>query len=577
MKKDTIRKILIRVKPYRVMLLISVICAFLSTVATLFIPVLIGHAIDCISFEGVNFDKLIKILTVVAIVSLVTMIVQWVMNIANNELTFRIVKDIRNDIFNKIEKLPLSYIDSHAHGDIVSRMISDADTFADGLLMGLTQAFSGIMTIIGTLCYMLFLDINITLVVVVLTPLSLMLSVFISKSTYNMFKKQSIARGMQTSYIDEMLQGEKVVKAFSNEEKCIENFAKINEDLRKASLSATFFSSLTNPSTRFIYNVIYAVVALVGGLKVLGGGMSVGMLTCFLSYTNQYTKPFNEITSVITELQNAFACIERIFELLEEQEEESDLNNIDKVMSTGSVEIKNVSFSYDKKKSLIEDFNLCVNKGENVAIVGPTGCGKTTMINLLMRFYDVDSGNIYIDSSNIKDIKRHSLRKAYGMVLQDTWLRSGTIRDNIKMGKTDATDDEVIAAAKKAHAHSFIRHLKNGYDTIIGDDGGSLSQGQKQLLCITRIMLMLPPMLILDEATSSIDTRTEQKIQGAFNTLMEGKTSFIIAHRLSTIKNADKIIAMKDGKVLEIGKHDELLEKRGFYYELYNSQYGMFT
>ena len=573
--KDTVKKLLLRIKPYMPLVLLSLILAFITVASTLYVPIVIGQTIDCIAYKSVDFKTLISLLTKVVLVSLFTMLVQWVMNLVNNKTTYYIVRDLRNDLFNKIESLPISVLDSTPQGDIVSRMIADADQFADGLLMGFTQAFTGVLTIIGTLLFMFNMNVVITLVVVVLTPLSLFIANFISKRTFSMFKKQSEVRGEQTAYIDEMLSNEKVVKAFSKEEKTCEKFAEMNEELRKASLRAIFFSSLTNPGTRFVYNVIYAFVALVGAVNVLSGGMTVGILACFLSYVNQYTKPFNEITSVVTELQNAFACIERIFGLLETDSEIPDaadaltLDNID-----GRVKVDEVYFSYNKEKKLIENFNLSVVNGQKVAIVGPTGCGKTTIINLLMRFYDVDSGTISIDDNDIKNITRNSLRSSYGMVLQDTWLKNGTIKENIAMGRPDATDEEIINAAKEAHAHSFIRRLENGYDTVIGDDGGSLSQGQKQLLCIARIMLTLPPMLILDEATSSIDTRTEIKIQNAFNKLMEGKTSFIIAHRLSTIKNADIILVMRDGSVIESGNHIELMNKKGFYYNLYNSQYG---
>jgi len=570
----TIKKLFIRIKPYAIFVGLSIVLALMSVALTLYIPILIGYAIDCVSAQ-VEWSKLIHYLITIVIVSLAVMAVQWIMNLINNKITFNIVKDIRNDVIRKLQELPLSYIDSHSQGDIVSRTVADADQFADGLLMGFTQAFTGIVTILGTLIFMFAMDIKITLVVVLLTPLSLFIASFISKKTFNMFKLQSEVRGEQTSYIDEMLTNEKVVKAFSKESEAIERFSEMNERLKKASLRAVFFSSLTNPGTRFVYNVIYAFVALVGAMSVLSGSMTVGLLTCMLSYVNQYTKPFNEITSVITELQNAFACFDRIIELLETDSEEPDKDTaLELKNSSGSIEIKNVNFSYDKSKKLIENFNLVVSHGQRVAIVGPTGCGKTTIINLLMRFYDTDSGQIIVDDNDIKNITRESLRKSYGMVLQETWLRNGTIRDNIAMGKPDATDVEVREAAIKANAHSFIRRLKDGYETVIGDDGGELSQGQKQLLCISRIMLTLPPMLILDEATSSIDTRTEIKIQSAFNKLMEGKTSFIIAHRLSTIKNADIILVMKDGLIIESGSHTDLMSKKGFYYNLYNSQYG---
>ena len=572
--KSTFSKLLERIKPYSFFVVLSMLLALFSVILTLVIPLKIGQAIDCIG-DKTNWGKIIPVFTQVIILSVIVMILQWVMNLINNKITYYVVRDLRNDAIQKIETLPLSYIDSHSQGDIVSRIIADADQFADGLLMGFTQAFSGVVTIIGTLIFMIRMSISITLVVVLLTPLSLFVASFISKKTFNMFKLQSETRGEQTAFIDEMISNEKVVKAFSREEQTIEKFASMNEDLKNASLKAIFFSSLTNPMTRFVYNVIYAFVALFGAIGVISGNMSIGILTCMLSYVNQYTKPFNEITGVITELQNAFACIERIFELLNAKSE--PLDKFDAVCLDdleGNIEIKDVFFSYNKKKKLIEDFNLSVKKGQKVAIVGPTGAGKSTIINLLMRYYDTDKGIISVDGYDIKDIQRESLRSNYGMVLQETWLRNGTIRDNICLGKPDASEEEILRAAKSSHAHSFIRRLENGYDTIISDDGGSLSQGQKQLLCIARIMLLLPPMLILDEATSSIDTRTEKKIQSAFNMLMEGKTSFIIAHRLSTIKNADTILVMKDGRIIESGNHESLIEKEGFYYNLYNSQYG---
>ena len=572
--KSTFSKLLERIKPYSLFVVLSMLLALFSVILTLVIPLKIGQAIDCIG-DKTNWGKIIPVFTQVIILSVIVMILQWVMNLINNKITYYVVRDLRNDAIQKIETLPLSYIDSHSQGDIVSRIIADADQFADGLLMGFTQAFSGVVTIIGTLIFMIRMSLSITLVVVLLTPLSLFVASFISKKTFNMFKLQSETRGEQTAFIDEMISNEKVVKAFSREEQTIEKFASMNEDLKNASLKAIFFSSLTNPMTRFVYNVIYAFVALFGAIGVISGNMSIGILTCMLSYVNQYTKPFNEITGVITELQNAFACIERIFELLNAKSE--PLDKFDAVCLDdleGNIEIKDVFFSYNKQKKLIEDFNLSVKKGQKVAIVGPTGAGKSTIINLLMRYYDTDKGIISVDGYDIKDIQRESLRSNYGMVLQETWLRNGTIRDNICLGKPDASEEEILRAAKSSHAHSFIRRLENGYDTIISDDGGSLSQGQKQLLCIARIMLLLPPMLILDEATSSIDTRTEKKIQSAFNMLMEGKTSFIIAHRLSTIKNADTILVMKDGRIIESGNHESLIEKEGFYYNLYNSQYG---
>lgn len=572
--KSTFSKLLERIKPYSFFVVLSMLLALFSVILTLVIPLKIGQAIDCIG-DKTNWGKIIPVFTQVIILSVIVMILQWVMNLINNKITYYVVRDLRNDAIQKIETLPLSYIDSHSQGDIVSRIIADADQFADGLLMGFTQAFSGVVTIIGTLIFMIRMSLSITLVVVLLTPLSLFVASFISKKTFNMFKLQSETRGDQTAFIDEMISNEKVVKAFSREEQTIEKFASMNEDLKIASLKAIFFSSLTNPMTRFVYNVIYAFVALFGAIGVISGNMSIGILTCMLSYVNQYTKPFNEITGVITELQNAFACIERIFELLNAKSE--PLDKFDAVCLDdleGNIEIKDVFFSYNKEKKLIEDFNLSVKKGQKVAIVGPTGAGKSTIINLLMRYYDTDKGIISVDGYDIKDIQRESLRSNYGMVLQETWLRNGTIRDNICLGKPDASEEEILRAAKSSHAHSFIRRLENGYDTIISDDGGSLSQGQKQLLCIARIMLLLPPMLILDEATSSIDTRTEKKIQSAFNMLMEGKTSFIIAHRLSTIKNADIILVMKNGRIIESGNHESLIEKEGFYYNLYNSQYG---
>ena len=572
--KSTFSKLLERIKPYSFFVVLSMLLALFSVILTLVIPLKIGQAIDCIG-DKTNWGKIIPVFTQVIILSVIVMILQWVMNLINNKITYYVVRDLRNDAIQKIETLPLSYIDSHSQGDIVSRIIADADQFADGLLMGFTQAFSGVVTIIGTLIFMIRMSLSITLVVVLLTPLSLFVASFISKKTFNMFKLQSETRGEQTAFIDEMISNEKVVKAFSREEQTIEKFASMNEDLKNASLKAIFFSSLTNPMTRFVYNVIYAFVALFGAIGVISGNMSIGILTCMLSYVNQYTKPFNEITGVITELQNAFACIERIFELLNAKSE--PLDKFDAVCLDdleGNIEIKDVFFSYNKEKKLIEDFNLSVKKGQKVAIVGPTGAGKSTIINLLMRYYDTDKGIISVDGYDIKDIQRESLRSNYGMVLQETWLRNDTIRDNICLGKPDASEEEILRAAKSSHAHSFIRRLENGYDTIISDDGGSLSQGQKQLLCIARIMLLLPPMLILDEATSSIDTRTEKKIQSAFNMLMEGKTSFIIAHRLSTIKNADIILVMKDGHIIESGNHESLIEKEGFYYNLYNSQYG---
>ncbi|HOO28422.1 MAG TPA: ABC transporter ATP-binding protein, partial [Lachnospiraceae bacterium] len=507
-------------------------------------------------------------------VSGIVALAQWVMNILNNRTAYCVVRDIRNEAFKKIEILPLRYLDAHSQGEIVSRVIADVDQFADGLLMGFTQLFTGVVTILGTLGFMLFLNVKITLVVVIITPLSLFAARFIAKKTFRMFREQSEIRGEQTAFVDEMIGNEKVVKAFSQEEKMLAKFDEINQKLQKASLYAIFFSSLTNPVTRFVNGVVYAGVALTGAMAVLSGKMTVGVLTCFLSYANQYTKPFNEISGVVTELQNAIACAERIFELIEEEPCKFEAENAEVLADVGGrVVCEHVDFSYTADSPLLSDMNISVQPGERVAIVGPTGCGKTTLINLLMRFYDADSGSIRVDGTDIKNVTLHSLRTSYGMVLQDTWLRNGTVRENIIMGKLNAAEEEIIAAAKEAHAHSFIRRLPDGYDTVIGEDGGMLSQGQKQLLCITRVMLCLPPMLILDEATSSIDTRTEVKIQSAFQKLMKGKTSFIVAHRLSTIRNADMILVMKNGRIIEQGTHEALLEQNGFYNELYNSQY----
>ena len=545
-------------------------------VFTLLVPIRIGNAVDSILGDG---NELSKILAEAALFAVIVGVSQYVMNLLNNRICYLTVRDIRNDALKKINTLPLSYLDSHPQGDLVSRMIADADQFADGLLMGFTQAFTGIMTIVGTLIFMLKMNVAITLVVVCVTPLSLFVAKFIASRTYEMFRLQSRERGQQTSIIDEMLGNAKVVKAFDREEDVMEDFDEVNLRLQKASLRAIFFSSLTNPCTRFVNAVCYALVALTGSYFALSGGsgitkgITVGTLTIFLSYANQYTKPFNEISSVISELQNAMACAARVFEISEEISELPDDDLKELSVKDGRVDIEGVDFSYDKDKELIKDFNLHVESGQRIAIVGPTGCGKTTMINLLMRFYDVDKGSISVENEDIRGVTRHSLRQSYGMVLQDTWLKRGTIRDNIRVSKEDATDEEIIKAAKLSHAHSFIRRLPNGYDTVIGEDGGSLSQGQKQLLCITRVMLKLPPMLILDEATSSIDTRTEIKIQQAFNTMMEGRTSFIVAHRLSTIRNADVILVMKDGHVIEQGNHDALIAHGGFYKELYESQF----
>lgn len=577
MKKDKDKKVLFKVlkyiKQYKVLVLLSIVLAVISVALTLYVPILVGHAIDEIVYMSVDFDTIKKILIQVVVVVLITALAQWIMSVINNKVTFRVVADVRNNAFEKIEKLPLNYLDTHSHGETVSRMITDVDQFADGLLLGFTQLFTGVVTIAGTLMFMLYFNKAITLVVVLVTPLSLFVANFIAKKTYSMFKLQSETRSQQTALIDEVLGNEKVVKAFSREDECMEKFDEINERLEKCSLRAIFFSSLTNPSTRFVNNVVYALVGLTGAYAVIKGNMSVGVMSCFLSYANQYTKPFNEISGVITELQNALACAGRIFELIEEKPQVPDSEDALALKEAkGEIDFCDVSFSYVPEKELIKNFNLKVMPGQNVAIVGPTGCGKTTVINLLMRFYDVNSGKIKVDKTEIKGITRKSLRSNYGMVLQDTWLKSGTIKENITMGKPDATMEEIIEAAKAANSHSFIKRLPKGYDTVIGEDGGMLSQGQKQLLCITRVMLCLPPMLILDEATSSIDTRTEVKIQQAFNTLMTGRTSFIVAHRLSTIKNADLILVMKNGNIIEQGNHNELIAKKGFYNTLYNSR-----
>ncbi len=573
-RKNTVKRILKYISGYRLCAFLSVLFALLNVTASLYVPILIGRAIDCIIYGGTDYGRLKAILFKAVVSTLIGSVSLWCMNEVNNKLTFGVVRDIRNEAFEKLHSLPFSYLDSHPAGGILSRIIADADQLADGLLMGFTQLFTGVMTILITLGFMISMNPLITLIVVILTPLSLFVARFISKNTYDLFTVQSGIRGEQTELIDEMIGNEKVVKAFSYEDKAASRFDEVNARLEKASLKALFYSSLTNPGTRFVNSIVYALVALAGAINVLTGGMSVGILASFLSYANQYTKPFNEISGVLTELQNALACAGRVFDLIDEKEEVNDegLGGLKEVNNPGDVCMESVDFAYNKDMKLLSDLNIDVDPGEHVAIVGPTGCGKTTIINLLMRFYDVDKGSIRIDGTDIRAVKRHSLRKAYGMVLQDTWLRHGTIRDNIKLGR-DISDDEMIAAAKEVHAHSFIRRLKNGYDTVIGEEGGSLSQGQKQLLCIARVMLSLPPMLILDEATSSIDTRTEMKIQDAFLKMMEGRTSFIVAHRLSTIKNADLILVMRAGNIVEQGNHDELLAKRGFYYELYNSQF----
>ncbi|MCD7771890.1 MAG: ABC transporter ATP-binding protein/permease [Oscillospiraceae bacterium] len=570
---QTLKKLLKFIKKYSVLLVLSIILAAASVILTLYVPILFGDAIDYITENGVDLPMVISFLVKAAITALVAALLQWIMNVINNRITYETVRDLREKAFLKIENLPLKYIDSHPHGDLVSRVISDVDQLADGLLLGFSQFFTGIATIVCTLLFMLSISWKITIIAVVLTPLSLFVAKFLAQSTYNLFKKQSEIRGSQTALIDEMVGGAKTVKAYNYTDRSHDRFKKINDDLTETSSKAIFYSSLVNPSTRFVNAVVYAAVGLAGALSVVAGTVTVGGLTCILSYANQYTKPFNEISGVITELQNAIACAARIFELIEAEPQPSDEGLPELSEVKGNIELKDVSFSYNPDTSLIEDFNLSVKAGQRIAIVGPTGCGKTTLINLLMRFYDVDSGSISVEGNDIRDITRHSLRENYGMVLQDTWLKSGTIRDNLKIGKPDSTDDEMIAAAKTTHADSFIRRLPQGYDTPIGEDGGNLSAGQKQLLCITRVMLTKPPMLILDEATSSIDTKTEFRVQRSFEKLMQGKTTFIVAHRLSTIMSADLILVMKDGHIIEQGKHDELLAKHGFYYELYNSQF----
>ena len=572
---NTLKKVLQYIGTYRFWMLASIVLAAVTVALTLYIPILVGRAIDfIIDWGNVDFANILKLLVEIGILAAVTAILQWVMNTINNKVTYQVVRDVRNQAFTRIQKLPLKYLDAHSYGEIVSRVIADVDQFADGLLMGFTQLFTGVVTIIGTLIFMLTIHPLITLVVVGLTPISLFVARFIAKRTYDMFRLQSETRAEQTALIDEMVGNQKIVQAFSHEDEALEQFDEINERLQSCSLRATFFSSLTNPCTRFVNSLVYAGVALAGALCVIAGGMSVGGLSCFLSYANQYTKPFNEISGVITELQNALACAARIFELIEEDVEIPDA--VDAVVLhqvEGKVDLKDVDFSYLPEQKLIENLNLKVEPGQTIAIVGPTGCGKTTLINLLMRFYDVNDGSVCVEDQDIRNVTRHSLRENYGMVLQDTWLQASTIRDIIRMGRPDATDEEVIEAAKACHAHGFIKRLSDGYDTVIGEDGGSLSQGQKQLLSIARVMLCQPPMLILDEATSSIDTRTEIKIQDAFAKLMKGRTSFIVAHRLSTIQNADRILVMKDGSIIEQGNHEELLEQKGFYYNLYNSQF----
>lgn len=574
-KKSTLKKIMPYIGRYKLYVVMSLIFAAVTVAITLYIPRLTGNAIDLIIGKGrVDFNGVWYILVQIGIFSAVAALAQWFMNTCNNKITYGVVKDIRDEAFSKIEKLPLKYIDTHPYGDTVSRVIADADQFADGLLMGFTQLFSGVITILATVGFMISINPGIAAIVVVLTPISIFVAKFIAGRTHDMFKLQSVTRGEQTALIDEMVGNQKVVQAYGQEKEVLEKFDEVNERLAKCSLRAVFFSSLTNPCTRFVNNLVYAVIAVVGAILAINRGITIGDLTCLLSYANQYTKPFNEISGVITELQNSFVCAERVLELIEEEPVVPDSPDaVELTDADGSLELRNVSFSYVPEKKLIENLNLKVKPGQRIAIVGPTGCGKTTLINLLMRFYDVNSGNIVISGVPVKNMTRKSLRKSFGMVLQETWLKSGTIRENIVMGKPDATDEEVIAAAKAAHAHSFIKRLPDGYNTVISEDGGNLSQGQKQLLCITRVMLCKPPMLILDEATSSIDTRTEIRIQKAFDALMEGRTSFIVAHRLSTIREADVILVMKDGNIIEQGSHEKLMEKKGFYFNLYNSQY----
>ena len=573
--KSTLKKVFSYIGKYKYFLILSMIFAAVTVGLTLYAPILIGKAIDCIVGKGdVDFVLMKSILIKIAIIVVTTALVSWLMNVCNNKITYNVSRDLRKKAFDKIEILPFSYIDTHSKGDIVSRVITDVDQLSDGLLMGFTQFFTGVITIIGTLAFMLSVNVFITLVVVVVTPLSFFIARFIAKKTFNMFSLQSKTRGEQTAFIDEMISNQKVADAYSMDEENKKRFDNINNDLAKYSLKATFFSSITNPATRFVNSIVYAAVALFGAIMAVKGNITVGVLAAFLSYANQYTKPFNEISSVVTELQNALACAGRVFELIEEDGETPDKNDAKELSNVfGNIDIDNLSFSYVPEKELLKNVNIKVEHGKTVAIVGPTGCGKTTLINLLMRFYDPQKGTISVDGINTQDITRNSLRQNFGMVLQDTWLKSGTIADNIRLGKDDATDEEIIEAAKKAHAHSFIKRLPDGYNTMIGEDGGSLSQGQKQLLCITRLMLCPPPMLILDEATSSIDTRTEIRIQKAFNTLMKDRTTFIVAHRLSTIQNADLILVMNEGNIIEQGTHTSLYNQKGFYYNLYNSQF----
>lgn len=576
-QKETMKKVLHYIRKYWFFVGISLALAVITVAFNLYIPVLTGQAIDTIVEQGlVDFAALFGILQKMAVIIAVTALAQWIMNVCNNRITYHVVRDIREAAFRKIESLPLKYLDAHSPGEIVSRVIADADQFSDGLLMGFTQLFTGVITILGTMLFMLSVDVGITAVVVIITPVSLFVASFIAKRTFTMFKLQSETRGEQTGFVEEMISGQKVVQAYGQEEKVMERFDEINERLGKYSLRAIFYSSITNPATRFVNSLVYTGVGITGALAAIRGSLSVGQLSCFLSYANQYTKPFNEISGVITELQNAMACAARLFELIEETPQVPDAQDaVVLEQAEGKVSLRDVSFSYVPDRKLIEDFSLEVSPGQRVAIVGPTGCGKTTMINLLMRFYDVESGSICVDGTDIRKITRESLRQNYGMVLQDTWLRKGTVLENIRMGRPEADMEEVMEAARASHAHSFIKRLPKGYDTVLSEDGGSLSQGQKQLLCIARVMLCLPPMLILDEATSSIDTRTEVKIQEAFGRLMQGKTSFIVAHRLSTIREADMILVMKEGKIIEKGTHETLLQKQGFYAQLYNSQFAL--
>ncbi len=574
-RRKTLKRVLHYIDKYKYYLIISILFATVTVALTLYAPILIGNAIDLIVGKAnVDFSGIIRILVRLGIIIGATAVLQWLMNVCNNKITYNVSRDLRQQAFEKIERVPISYIDNNPSGDVVSRVINDVDQLADGLLMGFTQLFTGVVTIIGTLVFMLYINPLITLVVVVVTPLSFFIARFIAKKTYNMFFLQSKTRGEQTAFIDEMISNQKIADAYNMDEENLKRFDDINSRLANHSLKATFFSSITNPATRFVNSIVYASVALFGAIMAIKGNITVGILSCFLSYANQYTKPFNEISSVVTELQNSLACAGRVLDFIDEEEITPDKKDaIELDNPKGNITISNLDFSYNPEKELITNLNLDVKEGMTVAIVGPTGCGKTTLINLLMRFYDAQNGEIKIDGVNTLDIKRKSLRENFGMVLQDTWLKSGTIMDNIRLANPNASDDEVIESAKKAHSHSFIKRLPNGYDTFIGEDGGSLSQGQKQLLCITRLMLSPPPMLILDEATSSIDTRTEIKIQKAFNTLMQGRTTFIVAHRLSTIKNADIILVMNNGNIIEQGSHDELYEKHGFYYNLYNSQF----